>query len=66
MSFRPAAFRVPQARCYGSSRPSLPLTAVIPAQAGIHFRGAPKSCVDSRSHANDDVMRVLALVEDCT
>jgi hypothetical protein len=64
MSFRPAPFRVPQTRCYGASRSALPM-AVVPAHAGIHFRGAPKDSHDSRPSGNDGVMKVLALVEGC-
>jgi hypothetical protein len=65
MSVRPAQFRVQHSRCYGASRPALPI-AVIPAQAGIHFDGARKGNMDSRVRGNDAVLKVLAALEGWT
>ena len=64
MSVRPNPFRVTRARPLGCSRSTFPM-AVIPAQAGIHFRGPPKSSMDSRFRGNDGVMKVLSALEGC-
>jgi hypothetical protein len=43
------------------SLPYHPLSAVIPAKAGIHFLGRAKSKMDSRFRGNDDTLEDVAL-----